>query len=210
MAQVNRGTCCYPNKTGCVKYAPDVCNTRELTKLREDLCYLNRRNYDAKKPWKFITYQYRPYPPMTQCGGVVAPCTEGYLLWDGAVGSCTIGDESNLKIDDTMLTHAKFRQQMGNLRPNLPQVRGCLRPDIESMLIHSEYQDTKKNCKPTEVYLSNQYDPGLIALSWCPNNVENNVAINNGYRGGISTRNYLKENYLSGTSCYQNVNNWKQ
>ena len=55
----------------CAKGAPghQLCDTRELNKLREDYCYLDRRNYDAKKPLKFVTYQYRPYHNLTPQGG---------------------------------------------------------------------------------------------------------------------------------------------
>lgn len=180
-----------------------TCDTRELNKLREDYCYLDRRNYDTKKPLKMITYQYRPYQVLTKEGGIKIPCDEGYYYVDGYIGPFTVDADSKLKLEG--LTHGKEPIQLDGLRPNSGRSRGCQCVDEESELtVGATFQTKAKACSETELYIPRwEY---LNHLGYFPNRTE----IDHGHYGGISTFNTMRENYLSGNkTCYKNINVWK-
>lgn len=181
---------------------------RELNKLREDYCYLDRRNYDTKKPLNFITYQYRPYQTLTESGGIKTTCNEGYYYWDGKIGPFTVDGDSKLKFEG--LTRGKGKHQLDNLRPNAPRARGCHCPDEESDLtIGAEFSTKAKGCSDSvEVYLPYQWQY-FNHLGYNPN--DHKHVVNEHYmRAGISTTNAMRESYLSGDkACFKNINKWK-
>ena len=172
-----------------------VMQQNELNRLREDPCYIARRDVDTQKPLKFITYHYHPYGCSLDAGQAIGP---NALYTDGAVSGCNIATESRLKISDTVLTHNKQRQELDSMRPNMPRIRGYQDVDSESVLIHSRFQDTHKNCIPTEVSFT---DRGLVFvplrhLCYNPQDVRH-VVNDVPYRQGVSTRNQLKTYLLN-------------
>lgn len=208
--QVNK-PCKGPNEAG-------FCRQSELNKLREDNCYILRREYDAKKPMKYITYQYRPFCESVSIGPYIGP---NNIVWHGyEPGPCGINVENDLFISKVNMTKHRFRKQLPNLPPNIPRFRGGYDADIESDLIQSRSQDNKKDCSNTEQYIDRfQYFetlgcPGLgpnssHANGWNPNAPENTVQKSNALRGGVSTRAALRSAYMTGEYC-RDINTWKQ
>lgn len=211
LPKIHRQSMCRPDEFG----APDVCGVQELNRLREDVCYLNSRNYQSKKPLKFQTYQWRPYQWLTGAadpktglrkGGVITPSYPGFNAWDGAVGACTIADETDLKLSGIMNTNPRLVQELPELRPNQGRIHGWRNIDQESHIRDAAYQDNSKTCTPTEVQLfeSNVKVP-LKHLCFNPNDPEWVVQKNHGLRGGISTRSNLRSDYVSGKYCQRGV-----
>lgn len=195
-------------------YEAGFCQQGELNRLREDHCYILRREYDARKPLKYMTYQYRPFCENVSIGPYIGP---NNIVWHGySAGPCGINVENDLLISKTNMTKHRFRKQLPNLRPNFPRIRGGFDADIESDLIQSRYQDNSKDCKPVEQYIDRfQYFehlgcPGVPGQEngWNPNAPENTVQKNNGLRGGVSTRNALRSAYMTGEYC-RDINTWK-
>lgn len=107
-----------------------LCSQYDLTRLKEDRCYISRRECDSTKPLKFITYQYHPYGCQLQ-----ATCYPGQFYEDGAVGACNIDEDSYLKIQGgNQLTNLNVRQNLQMYPVQAPRVRGWFHPDIESEL----------------------------------------------------------------------------
>ena len=179
------------------------CPQQELTKLREDRCYLRRRNYDAMKPYKFITYHHHPYG-----ADITPPCYVGQYFWDGyGEAQCAVNPSNDLRISGTLNTNPRIIQTLDNLRPNWPHIRGYHDADIESPLYQAEStQAGKKNCKPVE---QNFPDQGLIweyfdHLYYNPQELKH-VVNPHWMRAGISTRNDLRQHWLARPTCVGKV-----
>jgi len=54
------------------------CKQNELTKLSEDLCYIDRRDHDSRKPFKWQTYHHHPFGCKVE-----STCYPGQFYWDG-------------------------------------------------------------------------------------------------------------------------------
>jgi len=203
LPNIHRQSICRPDEYG----QPDMCGVQELNRLREDVCYLNTRDYQSKKPLKFQTFQWRPYYWLTgeanpqtgvRKGGVIVPSYPGFNAWDGSVGSCTIGGENELKISNVMNTNPRLIQELPELRPNQPRIRGFYSPDQESFLIESRFQGRKKTCLNNEVQL---FESNVLVPFVFPKFFPNRVQSSNATRGGISTTSQLRTNYVSGKYC---------
>lgn len=182
------------NRTGY-----EFCPQQELTRLREDNCYLRRRNADSMKPFKFITYHHHPYG-----ADITPPCYPGQFVWDGyGETQYAIPASSDLRISGVMNTNPRIIQELDNLRPHMPRIRGYYDPDIESPLVYSEAsQQGKKNCKDVE---QNMPDQGLIwqyfrHLNYNPQDIEH-VVNPHWMRGGVSVRNDLRQHWLARPYC---------
>ncbi len=183
----------HAQRSGCEANAQ-----RELAGLREDVAYLRRRNYDAQRPWKFITYQYRPYS-----SAVVPTAVPGQYYWDGDGENLhNIRDSNDLRISGTLNTNPRLIQTLDSFRPNWPRIRGYYDAPVESALIQSEMSPVSKNCKPVEVAMP---DRGLVwqyfdHLCYNPQNPKH-VVNQHWMRGGVSTRNDLRQHFLSRPYC---------
>lgn len=186
------------NKRNIPRTGHEFADQQQMSRLREDECYLRQRNYDSTKPWKFITYQYHPY----SCK--VAPTGyPGQYYNDGHVGACSINADSKLKLSESKMTNPNLIHTLDNFRPNWPHIRGYYDPDIESPLVHSEWQPQKKSCLPSTGV--SYTDRGYIWQYFdhlCYNPQDVNYVVNEHYfRGGIPTRNDLRQYYLPNKYC---------
>jgi hypothetical protein len=124
-------------KAGLEKF----CNQRDLTRTSEDACYIARRDYDSRKPFKYVTYNYHPYG----CD-VRATCYPGQFYEDGHVSGCTVDDDSDLKLSwGNKLTNANVHQELPALPVILPRIRGCFHADVDSDL-RFEHTNNWKPC----------------------------------------------------------------
>ena len=62
-----------------MEYNPltQFCKQNELSKLSEDACYIDRRDHDSRKPFKWQTYQHRPFGCKVESTGY-----PGQFYWD--------------------------------------------------------------------------------------------------------------------------------
>lgn len=107
------------------------CKQHELSRLGEDLCYLQRRDYDSRRPFKWQTYNYHPYSSK-----VVAPCYPGQFYKDGfGVSPQNVDADSCVKIHPgNVLTNPNVKQNLPALHIQMPRVRGYHDADTESNL----------------------------------------------------------------------------
>lgn len=121
------------------------CKQNELTKLSEDACYIDRRDFDSKKPFKWQTYNYHPFGCKVE-----STCYPGQLYWDGyGVGGCNIDEDSKVNRNPGFqATHLRVHQELPTLPINIPRVRGYFNSDIESNLRY-EATFNKKQCTGT-------------------------------------------------------------
>lgn len=107
------------------------CKQHEMSRLGEDLCYLQRQDYDSRLPFKWQTYHYHPFGAK-----VVAPCYPGQFYKDGyGIGAQTVDADSCVKLHPgNVLTNPNVRQNLPALHIQMPRVRGYHDADIESNL----------------------------------------------------------------------------
>jgi hypothetical protein len=107
------------------------CKQHELSRLGEDLCYLQRKDYDSRRPFKWNTYHYHPYGSK-----VVAPCYPGQFYKDGfGIGGSNVDADSCVKIHPgNVLTNPNVRQNLPPFLVQMPRVRGYHDADTESNL----------------------------------------------------------------------------
>lgn len=119
------------------------CKQNELGKLSEDACYLERRDVDSRKPFRWQTYHHHPYG----CE-VKSTCYPGQLYWDGhGPGACNVDDESRINRNPGyQATNLNVHQELPTLPINMPRVRGWFNSDIESNL-RPEAEFNDKECK---------------------------------------------------------------
>jgi hypothetical protein len=108
------------------------CKQHELSRLGEDLCYIQRRDYDSRRPFKWNTYNYHPYDGSK----VVAPCYVGQQYRDGyGVGAANVDADSRAKLHPgNVLTNPNVHQELPALHVQMPRVRGYFDSDTESNL----------------------------------------------------------------------------
>lgn len=139
-----------------VKYHPRggldrYCNQRDLTATHEDACYISRRDYDSRKPFKYVTYNYHPYG----CD-VTATCYPGQFYEDGHVSGCTVDDDSDLKLSwGNKLTNINVHQALPALPIIPPRMKGCFHVDVSSDLRF----DHTSNWKPCTQLSEVGYNP---------------------------------------------------
>lgn len=121
------------------------CKQNELTKLNEDACYIDRRDHDSKKPFKWRTYHHHPYGCKVE-----STCYPGQYYWDGyGVSGCNIDEESRVnRHPGYQATNLNVHQELPTLPVNLPRVRGYYNADTESNL-RSEANFNNKQCNNT-------------------------------------------------------------
>jgi hypothetical protein len=184
----------YCIQKGCLNRDAEhsFCKQQELTRLKEDDCYLQNRLYQSTKPLKYITYNYHPF-----CSDIRATNYVGTFYSDGYVGGCTIEDETALKLSEgNVLTNNRVKQNLGYLRPNAPRIKGYFHSDTDSALRPMYNKPKGKNCKPTEV---NQFEHSMQYFShlcYNPNkpiHVVPNLTVWGGNAAPASTRNNLRE-----------------
>ena len=117
------------------------CKQNELTKLAEDQCYIDRRDYDSRKPFKWRTYHHHPYGCKVQ-----STCYPGQFYKDGYVGACNVDEESRVNRNPGyQMTNPNVHQELPTLPINLPHIRGWHDADTESNL-RWEANFNKKQC----------------------------------------------------------------
>lgn len=121
------------------------CKQNELTKLSEDSCYIDRRDHDSRKPFKWRTYQHRPFGCKVESTGY-----PGQFYWDGyAPGGCNVDEESRVNRNPGyQATNLNVHQELPTLPINLPRIRGYFSADTESSL-RSEATFNNKQCTST-------------------------------------------------------------
>lgn len=107
------------------------CKQHELSRLGEDLCYLQRKDYDSRRPFKWQTYHYHPYGAQ-----VVAPCYPGQWYRDGyGIGGQNVDADSCVKIHPgNVLTNPNVKQNLPAFHIQMPRIRGYHDADTESNL----------------------------------------------------------------------------
>lgn len=118
------------------------CKQNELSRTREDLCYIERRNKDSQKPFKWNTFHHHPYGSEVQ-----ATCYPGQSYWDGyGIPGANIDDESKAtRRPGFEATNLNIHQELPTLPINMPRHRGYFNSDIESNL-RWEANFDKKEC----------------------------------------------------------------
>lgn len=120
------------------------CKQNELSRLKEDVCYIGQRDSDSKKPFNLTTWHWHPYPKKPQ-----ATCYPGQFFTDGYVGGATVDQESKVnRFPGYQMTKGKYRHTLGTLPVNMPRVRGYFDADTESSL-RWEASFDKKQCTNT-------------------------------------------------------------
>ena len=106
------------------------CKQNELSRLKEDMCYLDQRDQESKKPYDLTVWHWHPYPNKPQ-----ATCYPGQFFDDGYVGSSTIDEESKVtRFPGFEMTKDKYHQDLPTLPVNMPRIRGWFDADTESNL----------------------------------------------------------------------------
>lgn len=117
------------------------CKQNELSRLGEDQCYIQRRDYDSRRPFKLQTYHHHPYGSK-----VKATCYPGQFYSDGHVGGCNVDDESKVtRHPGYIMTNPNVHQELPTLPVNMPRIRGYFNSDIDSSL-RPEATFNKKQC----------------------------------------------------------------
>lgn len=120
------------------------CKQNELSRTREDMCYIDQRDTDSKKPFNLTVWHWHPYPNEPQ-----ATCYPGQFFNDGYVGAATVDEESKVnRYPGYEMTRGKYRHQLSMFPVNMPQVRGWFDSDTESNL-RWEASFDKKQCTNT-------------------------------------------------------------
>lgn len=121
------------------------CKQNELTKLNEDKCYINRRDHDSRKPFKWRTYHHHPFGCKVE-----STCYPGQFYWDGyGPGGCNVDDDSRVNRNPGyQATNLNVHQELPTLPVNIPRIRGHFSSDIESSL-RSEPTFNDKQCTGT-------------------------------------------------------------
>ena len=184
----------YCIQKGCLNRDAEhqFCKQQELTRLREDDCYLQNHLYQSTKPLKYLLYQNRNF-----CSQLRATAYPKTFYWDGGIGACTIQDESALKISEgNVLTNIRTKKLLANLRPNAPRIRGYFHSDTDSAL-RPLLNRTKGKCsKATESNQLEHHFQYFSHLCYNPNkpiHVVPNLTIWGGNAAPASTRNNLRE-----------------
>lgn len=186
------------------------CKQNELTKLSEDACYLDRRDHDSRKPFKWRTFHYHPFGCKVE-----STCYPGQFYWDGyGIGGCNVDEDSKVNRNPGyQATNLNVHQELPTLPVNLPRVRGYFNSDIESSL---RYEPTfnSKQCNATtekstipykfqifDHLCYNPQDPEYIIPEDSFNKCFPNARFY--HRAGESTR-------FNNVSRYRNNCDWKQ
>lgn len=121
------------------------CKQNELSKLSEDACYIDQRDQDSRKPFKWNTYHNHPYGSKLE-----ATCYPGQFYWDGyGIGGCNVDEDSRVNRNPGyQATNLNVHQELPTLPINMPRVRGYLHADTESNL-RAEVTYNKKQCTLT-------------------------------------------------------------
>lgn len=130
------------------------CKQQELSSLHEDQCYIDRRDYDSRRPFGLATWHWHPYG-----SEVRATCYPGQFYWDGHVSGSNVDYESHVnRYPGLELTNANVPQQLPGLPIQLPRVRGWFHADTESNL-RGEANFNKKQCTRTteKTFIPNRF-----------------------------------------------------
>lgn len=121
------------------------CKQNELTKLSEDQCYIDRRDYDSRKPFKWRTYHHHPYGCKVQ-----STCYPGQFYKDGyGIGACNVDEDSRVNRNPGwQMTNPNVHQELPPCPIQLPHIRGWHDADTESNL-RAEATFNKKQCTAT-------------------------------------------------------------
>lgn len=129
------------------------CKQNELTKLNEDMCYIEQRDRDSRRPFQWRTYHNHPYGCKVQ-----ATCYPGQFYWDGyGPGSCNIDKDSIVtRNPGYQLTNLNIHQELPTIPIHIPRIRGYFHADTESNL-RFEPTYNKKQCTNTTEKSFNPY-----------------------------------------------------
>ncbi len=121
------------------------CKQNELSKLSEDQCYIDRRDFDSRKPFQWRTYHHHPYGCKVQ-----STCYPGQFYRDGyGIGGCNVDDDSRVNRNPGwQMTNPNVHQELPPCPINLPHIRGWHDADTESNL-RAEPTFNKKQCTNT-------------------------------------------------------------
>ena len=133
----------------------NFCKQNELTKLNEDACYLDVRNNQSRKPFRWNTYNHHPFGSKVQ-----STCYPGQFYWDGyGIGGCNVDADSRVNRNPGyQATNLNVHQELPTLPVNLPRIRGYLNADTESNL-RFEATFNKKECTRTteKTFINNTF-----------------------------------------------------
>ena len=185
------------------------CKQNELTKLNEDMCYLDRRDHDSRRPFKWQTYHYHPYGSKVE-----STCYPGQFYNDGHVGGSNVESESKVtRFPGYKMTNPNVHQELPMLPIQIPRLRGYFNSDTESNLRWEANFNNKQCLSDTTNEVSFNKYRFQIFDGLCYNPQENripedthNKCFKNArfwHRAGEDTRHNRQTRYVNG--C-----NWKQ
>ena len=120
------------------------CKQNELGKLREDQCYIDRRDEDSRKPFALTTYHYHPYGSKVR-----STCYPGQFYNDGHISGANVDADSKVSRNPGFeMTNPNVHQELPMLPVQLPQVKGWHNADTESSL-RSEIVYKDPACRST-------------------------------------------------------------
>ena len=107
------------------------CKQHEMSRLGEDMCYVQRKDYDSRRQYELNTYHYHPYGAK-----VVATCYPGQFPKDGyGIGGQNVDADSCVKIHPgNIMTKARNIQNLPAFNIQMPQIKGYFDADTESNL----------------------------------------------------------------------------
>lgn len=107
------------------------CKQNELSRLGEDQCYIERKDYDSRKPFKWRTFHHHPYGCKVE-----STCYPGQFYWDGyGIGGCNVDEDSRVNRNPGyQMTNPNVHQELPPCPINLPRIRGWFDSDTESNL----------------------------------------------------------------------------
>ena len=161
--------------SNCVDHSSLKFNIQQLTRLREDSCYLENRNKHTKMPGDYQTSNFHdckcqaPHSRELSLQQPVSFYRDGYG-WTSGEG-CNIDNDSNLR-NAHNLTNPRVIQQL-QTRPHLtiPYMgRGEGNAEIESSLLSSE---TTYQGKASNTLSGNYIDRFIPQLACIRDNIQN-------------------------------------
>ena len=174
-----------------------------LSRTGDDVCYLNERNkqntsYGNYNLTNFFGENCDNGQPMK-----VATSQPNIFIRDGfgpaGPGGCNIDKDSNLRLSATQTNPRSRISLMTRPYVTVPYLgRGAVRPNDESMLLHGELNMNRKSVNTTsEVsHIEYKHYPLINSLRETiqnPNNLIEGVASKGWVRGGLPSRDLVKD-----------------
>ena len=167
-----------------------------LTRPRDDLCGIQQYTKQSVGPGRYATTNLVPKPQQ------VNPLSVNSLLIYPRDGYG--GNNPDVDVESALKNQPGFKVNRCNTRTqarpflSVPYMGGgCGNPDIESELLQSEVSRMGKACDTvSETFFPQQYTPLVPSLQQTiqnPNNLIPEVAAAGWIRGGLPSREYLRD-----------------